>query len=85
MSTTIVKRTKDFSETGNYDVTLPSGRKVQIYRDTGQFSYAVWYVTGHEHDGGPKDFKKDDLVTTLEKLDAATPKGRPLFPAKTKR
>lgn len=79
-ASTVVKRAKDFGETGNYDVTLPSGRKVQIYRDNAQFSFAVWYVRDHDDQYDPRDFRKDDLVIKLEKLDAETPKGKPLFP-----
>lgn len=45
---TKVKRGQSFETDGGYDVTLPSGRKVQIFRDTEQFSYPVWHLEpGH--------------------------------------
>lgn len=36
-----VKRAPDFDETHDYIVTLASGRKVRIFRDTEQFSFAI--------------------------------------------
>ena len=41
---TQVARSKDFETDGTYDVTLPSGKQVQIFRDTDQFSSPVWHL-----------------------------------------
>lgn len=71
-------RAKDFAETGNYDVVLSDGSKVQIFRDTTQFSYPVWHKAGDKgvFDAGLGSTKKEALERLeagVVKVDAATP------------
>jgi DNA repair protein RadC len=42
--TTQVKKTANFDTEGTYDVTLPNGLQVQIFRDTQQFGSPVWHL-----------------------------------------
>jgi len=55
-----ITRAKDFNETHNYDVELPNGKKVQIFRDTDQFGTGVWHLNGEQ------DFTKSFLGYTRE-------------------
>jgi len=66
-----VKRAKNFEDTHEYEVTLPSGRTKRIYRDTEQFGTTIWYVVGGEDSTSkePRGFTKDDLVESLVKRD----------------
>ena len=42
MTSCTIKRTMNYAESGEYDLTI-DGTTYQIYRDTFQFSYLVWY------------------------------------------
>jgi hypothetical protein len=64
-----VRRSKDFRENGEYEVTLPSGRKERIYRDTNYFSGGAWYRVGAEPNEGPLGFTRKETVEELEKQD----------------
>lgn len=58
-----ITRSKDFSESGEYDLTA-NNTTVQIYRDTFQFSYPIWYCVQH-----PRLFaytKKEIIQKVLE-------------------
>jgi len=65
-------RAVDFKETGNYDVVLSDGSKVQIFRDTEQFSYPVWNRVGENnpYTVGIGSTKKE----ALESLEDSLPK-----------
>ena len=65
-------RAVDFKETGNYDVVLSDGSKVQIFRDTEQFSYPVWHRVGENnpYTVGIGSTKKE----ALESLEDSLPK-----------
>lgn len=47
-----VKRAANFAETGEYDVVLASGARHRIYRDTSQFSHALWHLVDSDSPHG---------------------------------
>ena len=61
----VVKRSKNFSDTGEYNVTMPSGKEVQIYRDTDQFTYPVWYLSTTKGSDQQIGFTKKEALENL--------------------
>ena len=70
-----VKRAPDFSETGEYIVTLGDGSTVRIFRDTEQFGYAVWHRADDLDSLTGIGYTKAEAVATLEQqyLDQQAP------------
>lgn len=60
----VVKRAKDFSESGNYEVTLPNGVKKTIFRDP---ENGWWY---RDHDPGEKQSHYTDRTAGFTKKEA---------------
>jgi len=64
-----VKRSKNFETEGTYEVTMPDGTQTQIYRDTQQFGYGVWYeVTPEGQDRFVRTVNEHGLVDTVNRL-----------------
>lgn len=63
VSVASMTRNEDFSETGNYTVKLSNGREWEVFRDTDQFSYPVWY-------GKPKGEKGEHSSIGFNKREA---------------
>jgi len=58
-----IRRSKDFAASGEYDLTI--GNMVyQIYRDTFQFSYPVWYCVQLDN---LFEFSKKELIEKILK------------------
>jgi predicted Zn-dependent protease with MMP-like domain len=74
--TATVKRTPDFKETGEYEVTLSNGEVHRIFRDTEQFSSPRWYRVGEDNLAGLGSTRKE-AIEALEKRAASKPKVEP--------
>ena len=74
--TATVKRTPDFKETGEYEVTLSNGEVHRIFRDTEQFSSPRWYRVGEDNLAGLGSTRKE-AIEALEKRAASKPKIEP--------
>lgn len=66
---TIVKRAPNFAEEGEYDVTLPSGNKLKIYRDP---ESGYWLKVGKESFRNENliGFTRKEAIAKLESQDA---------------
>lgn len=59
------KRAEDFSNTGDYDVALPDGSSLKIFRDTDQFSTPSWYI---QRNDGSMDWAGSTRNEALERI-----------------
>ena len=77
-TTTVVTRSKDFSHTGEYEVTTSNGKTARIFRDAGNTNW--WYENTPEGvSKSPLGFTKKEAIAEVEAREAAASKA----PAKT--
>ena len=64
---TTVERSPDFTETGDYIVTLADGSTQRIFRDTEQFGHSVWHRVGDTDNPTGIGSTRAEAVSYLER------------------